>query len=144
MTRRDLKRGRSLPTTRISQQGYGEHRNHGWWACVEHRDLHRRQLSRESTQRRQQPGRSGQEKHHSKALEVYQAAYNKYSCERTQLLDWIATNAQILVQAKQNLANTDFAFKLYNQVHPDKPIFPVKDQSSPISFNRVSSRKKVS
>ena len=29
---------------------------------------------------------------HDKALEAYQAAYAKYSRDRTKLLDWIATN----------------------------------------------------
>ena len=39
-----------------------------------------------------------------KALEAYQTAYAKYSRERTQLLDWIQTNAQIKAEAKQNCA----------------------------------------
>ena len=38
--------------------------------------------------------------------------------ERTQLLDWIETKREIKDQAKQNLTNTDYAFKLYNQAHP--------------------------
>ena len=54
----------------------------------------------------------------------------KYNQERTQLLDWIETNREIKAQADQNFTNTDYAFKLYNQAHPDyklsqpkKPIF---------------------
>ena len=54
----------------------------------------------------------------------------KYNQERTQLLDWIETNGEIKAQADQNFTNTDYAFKLYNQAHPDykltqptKPIF---------------------
>ena len=39
--------------------------------------------------------------------------------KRTQLLDWIETNREIKDQAKQNFTNTDFAFKFYNQTHPD-------------------------
>ena len=35
-----------------------------------------------------------EKKRHDKALEDYQAAYAKYTRDRTQLLDWIATNAQ--------------------------------------------------
>ena len=46
---------------------------------------------------------------------------------RTKLLDWIATNAQIKEQAKQNFTNTDYAFKLYNQAHPDKQMIPPKE-----------------
>ena len=42
---------------------------------------------------------------HDKALEAYQAAMEKYTRERT--------------QADQNFTNTDYAFKLYNQAHPD-------------------------
>ena len=56
---------------------------------------------------------------HDKALEAYQAAMEKYKREHTQLLDWIETNRKIKDQATQNFANTDYAFKLYNQAHPD-------------------------
>ncbi|KAL9959408.1 hypothetical protein ACROYT_G032731 [Oculina patagonica] len=64
---------------------------------------------------------------HDKALEAYQAAYAKYSRDRTKLLDWIQTNAEIKEQAKQNFTNTDYAFKLYNQAHPDKQIISPKE-----------------
>ena len=67
---------------------------------------------------------------HDKALEAYNASMEKYNQERTQLLDWIETNREIKAQADQNFTNTDYAFKLYNQAHPDyeltqlkKPIF---------------------
>ena len=56
---------------------------------------------------------------HDKALEAYEAAMDKYNRERTQLLDWIETNREIKAQADQNFTNTDYAFKLYNQAHPD-------------------------
>ena len=65
-----------------------------------------------------------EKKCHDKALEDYQAAYAKYTRDRTQLLDWIATNAQTKEQAKQNFTNTDYAFKLYNQAHPDEQMTP--------------------
>ena len=68
-----------------------------------------------------------EKKCHHKAPEAYQAAYDKYSRERTQLLDWIETNAEIRAQAKQNFTNTDYAFKLYNQAHPGQPIAPLKE-----------------
>ncbi|KAL9961486.1 hypothetical protein ACROYT_G000318 [Oculina patagonica] len=64
---------------------------------------------------------------HDKALEAYQAAYAKYSRDRTKLLDWIETNNEIKQQAKQNFTNTDYAFKLYNQAHPDKQMIPPKE-----------------
>ena len=64
---------------------------------------------------------------HDKALEAYQAAYAKHTRHRTKLLDWIETNAQIKAEAKQNFTNTDYAFKLYNQAHPDEPIEPPKE-----------------
>ena len=67
---------------------------------------------------------------HDKAMEDYQNAMEKYNQEHTQLLDWIETNREIKAQADQNFTNTDYAFKLYNQAHPDyklsqpkKPIF---------------------
>ena len=80
---------------------------------------------------------------HDKALEAYQAAYAKYSRDRTKLLDWIATNTQIKAEAKQNFTNTDYAFKLYNQAHPDKQMIPPKSPSSQISINQASSKKMV-
>ncbi|KAL9969010.1 hypothetical protein ACROYT_G021167 [Oculina patagonica] len=64
---------------------------------------------------------------HDKALEAYQAAYAKYSRDRTKLLDWIETNNEIKQQAKQNFTNTDYAFKLYNQAHPDKQMILPKE-----------------
>ena len=56
---------------------------------------------------------------HDKALEAYQSAMGKYNRVRTQLLDWIQTNREIKEQAKQDFTNPDYAFKLYNQAHPD-------------------------
>ena len=44
---------------------------------------------------------------HDKALEAYQNAMNKYTRERTQLLDWVETNREIKAQADQNFTNTD-------------------------------------
>ena len=64
---------------------------------------------------------------HDRALVAYQAAMAKYTSDRTKLLDWIQTNREIKEQAKQNFTNTDYAFKLYNQAHPDKPMPPPKE-----------------
>ena len=60
-------------------------------------------------------------------LKAYQAAYAKYMRDRTKLLDWIAKNPQEKAHAKQNFTNTDNAFKLYNQVHPDARMTPPKE-----------------
>ena len=57
---------------------------------------------------------------HDKALEAYQSAMAKYSRERTKILDWININEEIKEHADKNFTNTDYAFKLYNQNHPDQ------------------------
>ena len=55
----------------------------------------------------------------------------QYTRERTQLLDWIETNREVKAQANQNFTNTDYAFKLYNQAHPDyKLTLPTKPKFS--------------
>ena len=67
-----------------------------------------------------------EKKRYDKALKSYQAAYTKYTRDRTKLLNWIETNAQIKAEAKENFTNMDYAFKLYNQAHPDEQIEPPK------------------
>ena len=57
---------------------------------------------------------------HDKALEAYQSAMEKYTRERTKILDWININEEIEEHAQKNFTNTDYAFKLYNQAHPDQ------------------------
>ena len=59
-------------------------------------------------------------KRHDLAVEKYQAAYDMYEENRTNLLDWIPTNDRMKSEAKQNFENTDYALKLYNIVHQDK------------------------
>ena len=44
---------------------------------------------------------------HDKALEAYQAANAKYQKDRTELLDWIATNDRVKDQARHNFQDTD-------------------------------------
>ena len=52
----------------------------------------------------------------------------KYIRDRAKLLDWIEDNTEFKEQAKQNFTNTDCAFNLYNQAHPDWQItFPPKE-----------------
>ena len=64
---------------------------------------------------------------HDKALEKYQTDMANYTRERTRLLDWIETNREIKAQAGQNFTNTDYAFKLYNQAHPDYKLTTPKE-----------------
>ena len=64
---------------------------------------------------------------HNRALEAYQAAHAKYMRDRTKLLDWIATNMKMKEQAEHDFKDTDYAFKLYNQAHPDRPMIPPKE-----------------
>ena len=68
-----------------------------------------------------------EKKRHDRAIEAYKAAYAKYTRDRTKLLDWIETKAEIKAKAEQNLTNTDYAFKLYNQAHPDERMIPPKE-----------------
>lgn len=64
---------------------------------------------------------TGQEKkRHDLAVQKYEKEYHKYQENRTKLLDWIATNDRIKDQAKQNLEDTDYALKLYNETHHDQ------------------------
>lgn len=68
--------------------------------------------------------RQGRTRRESAAL---QAPYAKYTRDRIERLDWIAINAQIKGQAKQNFTNIDYAFKLYNKTNPDKPMLLPKE-----------------
>ena len=59
-----------------------------------------------------EPNAAQEEKvRHFKALEAYNTAYSKHQKDGAKLLDWI----RMKDQAKQNFADTDYAFKLYNQ-----------------------------
>jgi len=88
-------------------------------------------------------GKAAQEEkvRHDKALEAYQAAYAKYTRDRTKLLDWIATSTPIKEQAKQDFTNTDYAFKLYNQIHHDKPMAPPKEPNFLDSYQPSEQQK---
>ena len=70
---------------------------------------------------------SEEKERHDRALEAYQAAHDKYMRDRTKLLDWIYTNSQIKEQAKKDFKDTDYAFRLYNQTHPARPMIPPKE-----------------
>ena len=58
-------------------------------------------------------------KRHDLAVEKYQSDYDKYLESRSKLHDWIQTNDRLKSEAKQDLTNTDYALKLYNQTHQD-------------------------
>ena len=67
---------------------------------------------------------------HNKALEDYQAAYDKYLKDRNKLLDWIAMNdrmKRMKEQAEQNFTDTDCAFTFYNQTHQNEQITTLKE-----------------
>ena len=62
---------------------------------------------------------AGKEKeHHDRALEVQEAANEKFNEEETKLLDWIATQKRLDLKAAQDFAETNRAFELYNKAHP--------------------------
>ena len=79
-------------------------------------------------------------KRHNKALKAYQAAYDKYMREPTQLENWIEKNAELQDQAKQDFTKTAYAFKLYNRTHPDRQLTPRKPKFS--DFYQPSAAKK--
>ena len=56
---------------------------------------------------------------HDKAIEKYQRDYAAYQEKRQRLLDWYNQQRDEEHQASQNLTDTDEAFKLYSQTHPD-------------------------
>ena len=68
-----------------------------------------------------------EKKRHDKPLEAYQAAYANYMRDRTQLLDWIATNARTKEQARQGLIDMNHQFQLYNQAHAGAQVAPPKE-----------------
>ena len=47
----------------------------------------------------------------------------KYTRDRNKLLDWIETNREIKERTKENFTTTEYAFKLYNQAHPDRQYY---------------------
>ena len=63
-------------------------------------------------------------KRHDKALEAYQAAYQKWQKDRTHLLDWIAEQDREKDKARYDFQDTDKALALYNQTHRAKVGLP--------------------
>ena len=56
---------------------------------------------------------------HDKALENYERDYAVYQEKRQRLLDWYNQQEEAEHKAYTNMSNTDEAFKLYSQTHPD-------------------------
>jgi len=56
---------------------------------------------------------------HDKALEKYQKDYAAYQQKRQTLLDWYNQQQSKEIKASHNFTDTDEAFKLYSQTHPD-------------------------
>ena len=81
-----------------------------------------------------------------KATEAYKAAYNKYTRNRTKILDWIATNARMQALAKQDFTNmyTDYAVKLYKQArHLDEHMTPPRNPKFSDFFQPSKQQKRV-
>ena len=67
---------------------------------------------------------------HDKALEAYQAAYQKWQKDRTELLDWIAEQDREKNKARYDFQDTDKALALYNQTHRAKVALPQEPKFS--------------
>ena len=67
---------------------------------------------------------------HDKALEKYQAAYEKWQQDRTELLDWIAGQDRVKDKARHDFQDTDRALAFYNQTHRAKVGLPKEPEFS--------------
>ena len=67
---------------------------------------------------------------HDKALEKYQASYEKWQKDRTELLDWIADQDRAKDMARHDFQTTDQALAFYNQTHRAKVALPKEPQFS--------------
>lgn len=56
---------------------------------------------------------------HDKALEKYQQAMGEWQKKRQEYQDWLAEEYNNKVRADENDKETDEAFRLYSQTHPD-------------------------
>lgn len=61
-----------------------------------------------------------EKKRHDLAVEMYEKEYQKYQEKRTKLNDYIATNDGMKDEAKENIENSDYALKLYNETRQDQ------------------------
>ena len=56
-------------------------------------------------------------------MEKYQRDVAVWNEKRQAYRDWLDKNYRDKMQADKNFENTDYAFKLYAQTHPDAPRF---------------------
>ena len=64
---------------------------------------------------------AAERKRHDLALEKYQRDVATWNEKRQAYRDWLDKNYRDKMQADKNFENTDYAFKLYAQTHPDLP-----------------------
>ena len=67
---------------------------------------------------------------HDRALEAYQAAYQKWQKDRTELFDWIAEQDREKDKARYDFQDTDKTLALYNQTHRAKVGLPKEPEFS--------------
>ena len=67
---------------------------------------------------------------HDKALEKYQAAYEKWQKDRRELLDWVAEQDREKDKAIDDFQATDRALEFYNQTHRAKVTLPKEPEFS--------------
>ena len=64
---------------------------------------------------------AAERKRHDLALEKYQRDVAAWNEKRQAYRDWLDKNYRDKMQADKNFENTDYAFKLYAQIHPNLP-----------------------
>ena len=62
---------------------------------------------------------AAERKRHDLALEKYQRDVTAWNEKRQAYRDWLDKNYRDKMQADKNFENTDYAFKLYTQTHPN-------------------------
>jgi len=75
---------------------------------------------------------------HDKALEKYQQAMGQFEKRRQDYQDWLAEKYNNKIRADENDKETDQAFKLYSQTHPD---FDLKEPKLSDYYRPCSNQK---
>ena len=71
---------------------------------------------------------AAERKRHDLALEKYQRDVAAWNEKRQAYRDWLDKNYRDKMQADKNFENTDYAFKLYAQTHPNLPTLRTRPQ----------------
>jgi hypothetical protein len=79
--------------------------------------------------------RIAEQKRHDLALEKYQSDVAAWQKEQKQYRNWLDENYRNKMIADKNFEDTDYAFKLYSQTHPN-----ISLRSKPV-FNYTPSKK---